>query len=1096
MDVGAWKSGSIGHHFAHAKALRVNVHTIAVRGVNKPDNFREGRFVMWISNAIERSPIIPETLFSTAVEMHITKPNRMLRKLFTLIVLGILAGSSVRASHISGGEIYWDCIGPNEYEITMILYRDCFGIPIDLSYNLDIQSPCGNQAITVTSPGGTEISQLCDAELPNSTCNGGTLPGIEQYIYTGTVTLPPCDSWTISWVSCCRNVAVANRTSPDATDTYLQAVMNNLVAPCNNSPEFTNAPIPYICLGFPISYSYGVFDPDADSLSYSLINAMLGGGGAITYQAPFTFDEPITGLTIDPLTGLVQFTLNQAGNWVVVVEVTSYDEDGNILGTVMRDMQFIGVPCSNEPPDPTTGVIASLTGTAVQTDPYGLELCESDQFCFTAVISDPNTVDTLTAVTNIQQTLPGATFTYTGTNPITVDVCWTATPGTSGFFPFIITVSDGACPIEGFQTYVYGISVLQRTSAGPDVIICGPQVAELEANGGSLFQWSVLSGEPITASNFQCLQPNCENVLADPSITTTYIVTSDLSGSCINGDTVTVFVVPDFTFQASTVDSALCLGETVQFNTTVNPNVPGYIFAWSPSTGLSNASIPNPVGTYQFPGTYEYLLEVTSPDGCVRLDTTVVVSVAPSFVPDFTVSQLDEYICQGASSQFFVNLNNAPPEFCGANPSVCSTGVVAEVEVGIDQNQGTNFSYPAVFGNFYQGSNNQFLFHDDELVNLGFAGGTFNQLAMNIAAISGTTQYFGFTIKMGCTTLEQMSTGNYLDGLTTVFYADTLNITTGWNNFILNPGFDWPGGVNLVIETCFDHAGLGLGFTQNSPTYYTATPFTSVAYRYSDGGGVCTLPVLFMQEGESTERPNMRFVVCAGVNEDLISYTWSPTTGLSDPTIANPLVTPQSSPITYTVTVGDTAQGCFASADLTIQWYPDADVSFVPSPSVGVFPLNVTFNNTSASNVGGFSWNFGDQGNGSSETSPAYTFNAPGWYTITLTGTDANGCYGTYVDSVLVLFQPIVEIPNVFSPNGDGDNDIFEYVDLQGFNSASMNIYNRWGNLIKEASTTGNSKVIWSPAKDIVDGTYFWVFKGDASNGESVDKVGTVTLLR
>ncbi|MCC7502683.1 MAG: gliding motility-associated C-terminal domain-containing protein, partial [Flavobacteriales bacterium] len=111
-------------------------------------------------------------------------------------------------------------------------------------------------------------------------------------------------------------------------------------------------------------------------------------------------------------------------------------------------------------------------------------------------------------------------------------------------------------------------------------------------------------------------------------------------------------------------------------------------------------------------------------------------------------------------------------------------------------------------------------------------------------------------------------------------------------------------------------------------------------------------------------------------------------------------------------------------------------------------------------------------------------------------GTDANGCYGTYVDSVLVLFQPIVEIPNVFSPNGDGDNDVFEYLDLQGFNYASMKIYNRWGNLIKEANTTGNSKVIWSPSKDIVDGTYFWVFKGDASNGESIDKVGTVTLLR
>jgi gliding motility-associated-like protein len=1021
----------------------------------------------------------------------------MLRKLFTLITLGILTGGTVQASHISGGEIYWDCIGPNEYTITLILYRDCAGIPVGNTETVTINSPCGSQTVTVTSPGGTEISQLCDAELPNSTCNGGTLPGIEEYVFTGTVTLTPCDSWTMSWTQCCRNSAVANLTNPDVQDTYIEATLNNLIAPCDDSPEFTNEPIPYVCLGYPITFSYGVFDPDADSLSYELISAMQGGGAPLGYDFPYSFIDPITGLTLDPLTGLVQFTLNQAGNWVVVVQVTSYDEDGNIIGTVMRDMQFVGVPCSNEPPDPTTGTIANLTGTAVQTGPYGLEMCESDQFCFTAVISDNNATDTLEALTNILQNLPGATFSYTGINPITVNICWTATPGTSGFFPFIITVNDGACPIEGFQTYVYSVNVLQRTSAGPDITICGPQVAEIEAEGGSIFTWSVLSGEAITATNFLCVTPSCATVIADPSITTTYIVTSDLSGSCVNADTVTVFVVPDFSFSVTTSDPNLCLGETVQFTTIVNPNVPGYIYEWTPGTGLSSTTIGNPVGSYQFPGTYEYLVEVTSPDGCVKLDTTVVVEVAPSFVPDFTVSQLDELVCQGESSQFFVQLNNAPPEFCGANPSVCSTGVVAQAEIGTEINAGTGFSYPSVFGNFYQGAKHQILFRADELVNQGFAGGTFNQLAMDIAAINGASSYYGFTIKMGCTTLNELTLGNYIDGLTTVFYADTLNIATGWNNFLLNPGFDWPGGVNVVIETCFDHFGLGIPFTQNSPTYYSVTPFNSVIHRNSDGGGVCGTPVGFMAESATGQRPNMRFTVCAGVNEDLLSYSWSPSIGLSDPNAPNPIVTPQASPVTYTVSVGDTALGCFGTADLTIGWYPGADVSVVPSPSVGVFPLTVNFDNTSASDVINYNWSFSDPMiPGTTDVEPTVTFNTPGWYYITLSGTDIGGCFGSFVDSVLVLSQPIVEVPNVFSPNGDGDNDLFEYVDLQGFNYASMKIYNRWGNLVKETNTNGNNKLIWSPSGNVTDGTYFWIFKGDASNGESVDKVGTVTLLR
>ncbi len=1025
----------------------------------------------------------------------------MLRKLLALISLVLLMGTvQVKASHISGGEIYWQCIGPNQYQVTMVLYRDCAGIPVSLTETIQVTSPCGNQTVTVTTPGGTEISQLCDAELPNSTCNGGTLPGIEQYIYTGTVTLQPCNSWTFSWTNCCRNAAVANLQNPDLQDTYLEAVMDNQLAPCNDSPVFTNAPIPYVCLGYPISYSYGVFDPDADSLSYQLISAMQGGGGALAYVAPWTPGQPITGLTINQQTGLVNFTLNQAGNWVVVVQVTSYDENGNVLGTVMRDMQFVGVPCSNEPPDPTTGTIANLTGTSIQVDPYSLQLCESDQFCFQAVVTDPNAGDTLTAVTNIQQNLPGATFSYTGTNPITIDICWTATPGTSGFFPFIITVSDGACPIEGFQTYVYNIDVLQRTSAGPDVTICGPQVANLQAQGGSIFTWSVLSGDPITPTNFQCLSPNCANVIADPNVTTTYIVTSDLSGSCIASDTVTVNVVPSFTFDVSVADSALCLGETVQFNVTTNP--PGaYTYQWTPATGLSNTSIPNPVGSYQFPGSYPYTCTITSADGCGQQDTSVTVVVAPSFIPDFTVSQLDELVCEGESSQFFATLNNAPPEFCGANPSTCSTGVVAQVQLGTDQNQGTQTSWPSVFGNWYSGAKHQILIRADELVNQGFAGGTFNQLAFDIAAINGTTQYLNFTVKMGCTTLDQLTQGQWVDGLTTVFTDDTLPINVGLNNLVLNPGFDWPGGVNIVIETCFDFNpnGLGANYTSSSPTYYSVTPYNSVIFQYSDQGGVCSTPFGFLTQGVSDQRPNMRFTVCAGVNEDLISYLWTPSVGLSDPTIPNPIVTPQSSPVTYTVLVGD-PNGCFGTADLTIGWYPPAQVSFDPNPPTGVMPLTVNFDNTSASNVNNWNWNLGE-GSSSTDFEPQVTYTAAGVYYVTLSGTDANGCFGSYMDSVLVLNKPIVEIPNVFSPNGDGENDAFEFITLLGFQKAGMKIFNRWGNLVKEQQITGNgtgtmSRMIWKPSSDIVDGTYFWIFTGDASNGEKVEKVGTVTLLR
>ncbi|HMC96139.1 MAG TPA: hypothetical protein VKG92_00655, partial [Flavobacteriales bacterium] len=301
----------------------------------------------------------------------------MLRKLLLIVLVSL--GVTARATHMSGGEIYWDCLGNNQYRITMVIYRDCAGINVDPSYTLQVQSPCGNTTLVVTTPGGQEISQLCDMELPNSTCNGGSLPGIEQYIYTGIITLPPCDSWTISYTNIYRNNAIVNLQNPGAQRTYIRATLNNAASPCNDSPEFTNTAIPFVCMGYPITYSFGAFDPEGDSLSYTLINAMGINGAALNYINPNTGAVPIPGLTLDPATGEVNFILNVQGNWVVVVQVNHY-VNGVLVGTVMRDMQFVAYPCTNEPPDPTTGLIQGLTGSAVLTGPQSIQVCESGTF--------------------------------------------------------------------------------------------------------------------------------------------------------------------------------------------------------------------------------------------------------------------------------------------------------------------------------------------------------------------------------------------------------------------------------------------------------------------------------------------------------------------------------------------------------------------------------------------------------------------------------------------------------------------------------------------------------------------------------------------
>ncbi|MCB9194476.1 MAG: gliding motility-associated C-terminal domain-containing protein [Flavobacteriales bacterium] len=1005
---------------------------------------------------------------------------------------------TVQASHVTGGSIYWNSLGGNQYEFTLVLYRDCSGIDLDASYTLDLNSSCGSTSVTVDLlPNGvTEVSQLCDNAV--STCQGGTYPGVEQYVYTGVVTLSPCSDWTASWDLCCRNPAILNLVDPDLQDGYLQGELNNLDGPANSSPIFTNAPIPYVCLDYPVVYSYGAVDPDGDSLSYSFISAMGPGGTPLGYNAPYTPNEPIPGISLDPVTGLVTFTPTAIqGNYVVVVQVDEYDDNGNIIGTVIRDMQFVVISCTNNPPDPFAGTIENFSGSGSSTGDYAIDMCESNNFCFDAVYTDPDVGQSLSLTTNIQQNLPGATFTVTGTNPLTATFCWTSQPGTNGFFPFTVTITDDQCPIVGLQTYIYSVNVLQRTSAGPDLTICGPQVAELHAEGGNVFNWSVLSGDPIQlGQNFSC-NP-CADPIAIPSATTTYIVQSDLLSSCITSDTVTVFVVPDFTFQATQSDTLICLGETVDYNVAVQPNVAGYTYEWTPDVGLTSSTTANPTGIYGNPGVYSYNVGITSPDGCHHQDTSLTVTVSPGYVPQFSVSQNDSLVCEGDATQFFVDLDCTLPGYCGTYDGPCC-GPISTMDVG----DGTDFlgttTYPSIYGQFYTGTRNQILFRASELQALGFAGGKISEIGWDVANIpaGAATTFYGFEIKIGCTTQDDLSTV-WIDGLTTVFPADTIDINLGWNTYTFDHGFNWDGTSNLVVEVCFDFYDYfgGTNYTTNSANYYTNTTYNSVHQWHGDQGAICsTMPNGFFIESVDTERPNTRFVFCGGVAEDELSYTWQPAIGLDDPNAQNPIVTPVSSPTTYTVTVGELGSGCSGSADVTVGWFPPADVSFIPTPDEGVYPLNVFFQNTSASGSNSFNWNFGD-GNGSTDSDPNNVYVDPGVYYITLTGLSENGCLGTYTDSVIVLPNPIVEIPNVFSPDHDGHNDAFEYIDFRGFKTAKMTIYDRWGTVVYEAPATSSNMVIWKPESRVNDGTYFYLFEGEGNDGSDVKRQGSITLVR
>ena len=132
---------------------------------------------------------------------------------------------------------------------------------------------------------------------------------------------------------------------------------------------------------------------------------------------------------------------------------------------------------------------------------------------------------------------------------------------------------------------------------------------------------------------------------------------------------------------------------------------------------------------------------------------------------------------------------------------------------------------------------------------------------------------------------------------------------------------------------------------------------------------------------------------------------------------------------------------------VTVLFIPPPEASFTASePLVSIFNSAVSFTNTST-NAARYKWNFGD-GQSSSEENPVHIFDRTGTNSVTLIAANGEECLDEYTLNIEVA--PFF-IPNAFSPNDDGKNDVFfdgtPVMDVTSFN---MRIFNRWGEQIYE----------------------------------------------
>jgi gliding motility-associated-like protein len=131
------------------------------------------------------------------------------------------------------------------------------------------------------------------------------------------------------------------------------------------------------------------------------------------------------------------------------------------------------------------------------------------------------------------------------------------------------------------------------------------------------------------------------------------------------------------------------------------------------------------------------------------------------------------------------------------------------------------------------------------------------------------------------------------------------------------------------------------------------------------------------------------------------------------------------------------------------------------------------------------------------ETPPPVLYTAVGNYTTTLRVTTPDGCQLTSTQVVRVQESTPLAMPSAFSPNNDGLNDRFVF-GLQGFVSYSFTVFNRWGEVVF-AST--NPTEFWDGSKQgtedqAPEGTYVYKFVGITSMAQTVEKNGSITLVR
>lgn len=312
----------------------------------------------------------------------------MLNKLKYLFLL--LFVCSIRLSfayEALGGEITWTCAGGSSFRFQLVVYRDCNSEDITTAVEqLRVWNHPTLSAIPVNLLLRQNLTPVCtqNANSPAPlSCgigdNGGNgLGTVEKLIFESApiniTGIPPAEGWIFTYESTARKSSLSNIANPALNGMTISAKMFQIAEVQNqcmdNSPQILENPYWIICAGSPYLYMPNVLDVDLDSVAVTLVNPLnnfpTGTFNPPTNPLPTSYNASYSALSptpssainpsntnmqIDPNFGDLTFTSFTPGEFCVKFLVKSF-RNGHLIAEVEREMVVFVVNCigSNNTP--------------------------------------------------------------------------------------------------------------------------------------------------------------------------------------------------------------------------------------------------------------------------------------------------------------------------------------------------------------------------------------------------------------------------------------------------------------------------------------------------------------------------------------------------------------------------------------------------------------------------------------------------------------------------------------------------------------------------------------------------------------------------